>query len=109
MKTELLDQLRSANITKVEAFYSGSGDEGYINEITTIGAEVNSETQGDLETFFWDYVLDRSNASGFHNDEGGCGTIIWDVTADKFVVHHTQYFRSEKDFEPEEIIIEDDE
>lgn len=102
-RTSLLTALRSNNITQVIANYSGSGDEGFIDEINFKPAEPDQPLRRLVDDFFWEDVIGGSNYDGFHNNDGGYGTITWDITADKLVLHHHDYYTDEVDHGEEEI------
>lgn len=105
-RTEILESLRALNITKVTAHYSGSGDEGFIDEIDFEPGEPGQPMRRDLDDFFWD-VLCNSQWSGFWDGEpGGYGQISWDVTTDKMKLQHTDYVRDTLEHPEEEVVFE---
>lgn len=89
-RTEILESLRALNITKVTAHYSGSGDDGFIDEIDFEPGEPGQPMRRDLDDFFWEEVI-QDHHQGFHNGDGGFGTITWNIATDKITLQHNVY------------------
>lgn len=105
-RKQLLETLRGLRVTEVVAEYSGSGDEGFIDDIIFTGGTLPQATQNDLNDFFWDQLVD-SRWSGFWDGEpGGYGKMIWNIVTDRLGVHHTEYMIESKSHD--EDIIEAD-
>jgi hypothetical protein len=102
-REELLARLKELDITQVRASYSGSGDEGFIDQIEFTPYEPAMAMRRDLDDFFWEEVIGATWHEGFHNGDGGYGTITWDIAADKIVLQHNAYISDVKEYEPEEI------
>lgn len=85
-RTELLHKLRDLRISEVVVKYSGSGDEGFIDQISPNPPEVEG-----LEDFFWEDVIGFTSHSGFHNGDGGFGTIVWNIETDSIRMQHNDY------------------
>ncbi len=98
MRSELLIQLREAGITSIECDYSGDGDDGQIDEITAEGGELSQFIDHSLMDFFWDITQDHYE--GFHNGDGGSGTITWDITTDAITLEHQTAVMEYHDQEP---------
>jgi hypothetical protein len=64
--------------TTVHAEYSGYGDSGDIEDI--------SVELPQLRDFLWSLAYDLN--PGFENDDGGQGTIYWDLETDVITVDH---------------------
>ncbi len=90
-RAELLVLLRNANVTGMEASYDGYGDSGNVSELRTTpeGVDVR-EFEERLKDFVWDvaYMLHP----GFEIDDGGEGTLTWDVTKDRIDLDHADFF-----------------
>lgn len=97
-RTELLHKLRDLRISEIVVNYSGSGDEGWIDEINPNPREVEG-----LEDFFWEEVIGSTSHDGFHNGDGGYGTITWNIEADSIRMQHNDYFTDVTVHEVEEI------
>ncbi len=102
-KEACLGLLRNLGVVSVEADYNGWGDEGQVDTITAVKAD-NSEvnlkrhpyllrdndhirTLHDLiEEFSWDAV--QHFHEGFHNNDGGSGTVTIDVVTGHVKIEH---------------------
>ena len=102
-KEAFLSALRSIGVVSIEADYNGWGDEGQVDSITALRAD-NSEvnlkrhpcsiagadhikTLEDLiEEFSWDAV--QHFHDGFHNNDGGSGTVTIDVPTGRVKISH---------------------
>lgn len=75
---------------KVLIEYSGSGDEGYINDITAgpaiEGLAIDTELYQDLEDVAYDLL--EENFGGWEINEGSAGTMTIDVKERKVSIHH---------------------
>lgn len=107
MRSELLTQLREAGIILVDCDYSGYGDDGQINDITPTGGELSKDLKDRLEDFFWDITQDHYE--GFHNNDGGCGTITWQIANDNMTLEHQTAVMEYHDQEPITVEHEDEE
>lgn len=81
--------LQSIDVTKVTTLYSGSGDEGYIDEVAG-DKPIGDDLRRVLFNFFWD-VISSTQWNGFHNGDGGFGEIVWDITTDRITLSHNAY------------------
>jgi hypothetical protein len=91
-KAALFAYLAAAHpsVTRISASYSGSGDEGWVDEVRYYGAndepaELRDEKLGELV----EHVFDHVTPVGFENNEGGEGEIHIYPAALKVVVQHT--------------------
>lgn len=79
---------------KVVIGYSGSNDEGYINDITpeprVEGIEISRDLYEELERIAYDLLEDRH--PGWEINEGSTGTIEIDVKARVTRLHHGENF-----------------
>ena len=109
-KTEVLkftDQLRAAGVTKVTVSYSGDGDEGRAEplsskpqrtiRLTNQACRLTSisSTLGDL--------LEGFAPEGYEDGEGGHGTITFDLQTGKIRVEHNWYELVSNPADPREI------
>jgi hypothetical protein len=102
-KEAFLGALRNIGVVSIEADYNGWGDEGQVDSITALRAdnsEVNlkrypcSITGADhirtledlIEEFSWDAV--QHFHDGFHNNDGGSGTVTIDVPTGRVKIAH---------------------
>jgi hypothetical protein len=99
-RQSLLTALRAIKATEATVQYSGSDDEGFIDEIET-DVEIDGSLYDELSNFFWDEVIGSTQYDGFHNGEGGFGTITWDIATDKIKMNHHAYVRDSISY-PEE-------
>ena len=85
----------------LKVHYSGSGDSGQTDDMTTIPAKLSGlldeqlnekETlRSYLDTFTWEKIEDEE--SGFYNNEGGYGEIIFDVAERTIKMEHNNYIQ----------------
>ena len=70
--------------------YSGSGDEGYINDIQPVpaveGFEIRTDLYHELETVAYDIL--QANFGGWEINEGSAGTMTINVMDRKISIHH---------------------
>ncbi len=87
------DELRTLcmklHITKVDINFSGGGDSGQIDDVSfELGPDVkfSTDTQGDLEKKFSDWAYDYLSSKGvdWYNNEGGQGSMCFDMTSVPF-------------------------
>ena len=81
-RAELLAQLRALGISEVTAEYEGYGDSGNVEDVTVQPAEV--QLPEPLVTAVGDFAwsLAYHHHPGFENNEGGYGTLTWDLRDD---------------------------
>ena len=89
-RAELLVLLRNANVTGIEAHYDGYGDSGNVSEVsaTPEGTSI-SEVDERLRDFVWDIA--SMLHPGFEIDDGGEGTLTWDVTKNRIDLDHADF------------------
>jgi hypothetical protein len=95
----LFDFLKALGIQVLKVHYSGSGDSGQTDDMTTIPDKLSKlldeqlnekETlRSYLDTFTWEKIEDEE--SGFYNNEGGYGEIIFDVAERTIKMEHNNY------------------
>ena len=101
-REDLLTKLRDLGITQVNCYYSGSGDEGFIDEIDFKPAEPDQPIRRDLDDFFWEEII-QMHHEGFHNNDGGYGSLVWNIETDKITLHHHDYIMDEVDHGEKEV------
>jgi hypothetical protein len=91
-RNELLPQLRGLGITEVTAEYEGYGDSGNIEDVTVqpVGIALPDDLATKLGDFAWSVAYHQH--PGFENNEGGYGTLTWDVTADSIALDHADRY-----------------
>lgn len=101
VRKELFDTLKMYGITLIKVQYSGSGDSGQTDDID-ITPEKRHEMLDEkmesgktireaLDEFAWKGIED--NESGFYNNEGGYGEIIFDVAERTVKMEHNNYIQ----------------
>ena len=82
------DKLKAFDKIVIE--YSGSGDEGYVNDIRiepeVEGLEISSQLYSELESQAVDLLYE--NFAGWEINEGSAGHMTIDVKERKVFVHH---------------------
>ncbi|WP_288960850.1 DUF6878 family protein [uncultured Sulfitobacter sp.] len=91
-RAALLVQLRALGVTGVTAEYEGYGDSGNVEDITLqpSGIALPSELSSQLNAFAWGFAYQQH--PGFENNEGGYGTLTWDLTHDSIDLDHADRF-----------------
>lgn len=91
-RTELLRPLRALGITDVTAEYGGYGDSGNIEDVTLqpSGIKLPDDLSARLEDFAWSFAYHQH--PGFENNEGGYGTLTWDISADSITLDHADRY-----------------
>src|SRR5438105_284333 len=109
-KQELLkftEVLKNAGIRAVSVTYSGCGDQGRTEAPQLEGAAGNpidvSDAGGTLDFDVLGDQLAKFVPEGYENDEGGWGTITFDVESGKIRVEHNWYETVSHAEDPREI------
>ena len=91
-RSELLPLLRSLGITEVTAEYEGYGDSGNIEDVTVqpAGIALPDELRTKLGDFAWSVAYHQH--PGFENNEGGYGTLTWDLRNDSITLDHADRY-----------------
>ena len=91
-RAELIAQLRAIGITEVTAAYEGYGDSGNVEDITVQpnGIEIAGDLSTKLEDFAWSFAYEHH--PGFENNEGGYGTLTWDISVDSITLDHADRY-----------------
>ena len=91
-RSGLLPQLRALGITEVIAEYEGYGDSGNIEDVTVqpAGIELPGDLRTKVEDFAWSVAYHQH--PGFENNEGGYGTLSWDIARDSITLDHSDRY-----------------
>ena len=91
-RVALLSELRAVGVTKIEVQYEGYGDSGNIEDVvvTPDTISLSEELRRRVEDFGWDFAYALS--PGFENNEGGYGTLTWDIAADSITLDHADRY-----------------
>jgi len=90
-RADLLLFLRNGDVTGIEARYDGYGDSGNVSEISATPGGIDlSEIDERLRDFVWEMATMLH--PGFEIDDGGEGTLTWDVTKDRIDLDHADFY-----------------
>jgi hypothetical protein len=92
VRAALLAQLRALGVTEVTAEYEGYGDSGNVEDITLQPTEIviPSELSSQLDEFAWAFAYQQH--PGLENNDGGYGTLTWDIVKDSIDLDHADRF-----------------
>lgn len=92
VRKDLRAQLRDLGVTEVTAEYEGYGDSGNVEDLSVMPAELKlpEDLRTKLEDFAWSVAYNQH--PGFENNEGGYGTLTWDVVADGISLDHADRY-----------------
>ncbi|MXY32579.1 MAG: hypothetical protein F4Y60_00495 [Boseongicola sp. SB0664_bin_43] len=89
-RAQLADLLRAKGVERVEAGYDGYGDSGNVNHVAVSPKEIEiKELDTRLADFIWATAYNLN--PGFEIDDGGEGTLTWDVVKDRIDVRHVAF------------------
>ncbi|WP_299628567.1 DUF6878 family protein [uncultured Tateyamaria sp.] len=91
-RAELIVALRVLGVAQVIAEYEGYGDSGNVEDITLQPNEMtlDEDLNRKLEDFAWSVAYNQH--PGFENNEGGYGTLTWDIIADSITLDHADRY-----------------
>lgn len=107
IRAKLLKKFQEIGVSQIEVSYSGYGDSGQLDDITTTPAKVPlREIEFDTITYPWrpgeviqrklgeafeDFIWDEitSRYGGFENNDGGQGELTWDITDNTITLDHS--------------------
>ena len=97
-RNALLPKLRALGITTVDATYDGYGDSGNVNHIACQPQSdgVSNEMHSALEDFIW--MMAYHQSPGFENNDGGEGSVTWDVAADRITIEHANFYTERNEY-----------
>lgn len=81
--------LKGLGVKKIDVSYSGSGDEGYVNEVV-FTPELKDFDRERLNDVLYDY-LDPAHVGDWVNNEGGFGELSIDLETGKVKGHVSFY------------------
>lgn len=97
---ELFNTLEMFKITKLKVHYSGSGDSGQTDDVTTEPAsrselldevmQSGKTIRDAVDEFAWSEGIE-SHEGGFYNNDGGYGEVIFDVKDRTITMAHNNY------------------
>ena len=90
-RAALLSKLRILGIEDIEAAYDGYGDSGNVQDLTVCPP---SAELGELKERLMDFVWEVAYGlhPGFENNDGGEGTVTWNVVDDRIDVDHANFY-----------------
>lgn len=91
-RAALLTELRALGVTLLEVQYEGYGDSGNVEDVTPTPTEIKleSEVNRRVEDFAWDFAYALN--PGFENNEGGYGSLEWNLETDKITISHSNRY-----------------
>ena len=101
-RAELRSALQALGITALEARYDGYADSGTVGEIdlTPSGARLGA-LKPRMADFIWDVAYGLH--PGFEINDGGEGTVIWNVVADRIDVEHADFYTAREDYSHKDV------
>ena len=108
-RVNFLKELRALGADELVSSYDGYGDQGNIEDLGVF-KEVKDEQLGEIKTplklpsemeiklqdFVWTIAYQQS--PGFENNEGGFGTLTWDLKTDKIILEHSNRYLETNDY-----------
>jgi len=91
-RAALLSELRALGVRSIEVQYEGYGDSGNVEDVvvTPDTIALTEVLRLRVEDFGWDFAYALS--PGFENNEGGYGTLTWDIAADSITLDHADRY-----------------
>ena len=91
-RTALFMELRALGVTLLEVQYEGYGDSGNVEDVTPTPTEIKLDTDLNrrVEDFAWDFAYALN--PGFENNEGGYGSLEWNLETDKITISHSNRY-----------------
>ena len=108
-RANFLKELRAMGAHELVSSYDGYGDQGNIEDLGVF-KEVQDEQLGEIKTplqlpagmesklqdFVWAIAYQQS--PGFENNDGGFGTLTWDLKADEITLEHSNRYLETNDY-----------
>ena len=91
-RAALIAQLRALGISEITAEYEGYGDSGNVEDVTVQPADVKLLEPLATEVGDFAWSLAYHHHPGFENNEGGYGTLTWDITGDSITLDHADRY-----------------
>ena len=91
-RAALLSELRAIGVTSIEVQYEGYGDSGNVEDVTVqpVGIALPDELCTKVGDFAWSVAYHQH--PGFENNEGGYGTLPWNIAADSITLDHADRY-----------------
>ena len=91
-RAALLTELRALGVALLEVQYEGYGDSGNVEDVTPTPTEIKLDTDLNrrVEDFAWDFAYALN--PGFENNEGGYGSLEWNLQNDKITISHSNRY-----------------
>ena len=91
-RAALLTELRALGVALLEVQYEGYGDSGNVEDVTPTPTEIKLDTDLNrrVEDFAWDFAYALN--PGFENNEGGYGSLEWNLETDKITISHSNRY-----------------
>ena len=108
-RAHLLKELCKLKVDELTSSYDGWGDSGNVGQISAV--QISKDAEGkelravvkllpDLETalgnFIWSFAYAKS--PGFENNDGGFGTLTWDIKTDNITLEHSNRYMETEAF-----------
>ncbi|UTS82732.1 DUF6878 family protein [Phaeobacter piscinae] len=95
-RAKLREEIKALGVKEVDISYHGGGDEGNIEDaVFSISDTSKLKVPYDLTRRFsdwaWDFICGYHG--GFENNEGGFGTLTWDIASGAITLDHNDYIQ----------------
>ena len=101
LRAKLVPKLRRKGVQSVRFEYDGCGDEGNLRDIIFEPQANAPKNISEVEYALWSVLA--QHFPGFEIDEGGYGTITWNIATDRIKIEHEQNVTSTDSSVVEEI------
>ena len=101
-RAALLAVLREMGVDEIEASYDGYADSGNVQGFTVTPDSVQlAELEPRLADFVWGLAYNLH--PGFEINDGGAGTLTWDVPNDRIDLDHADFYTARNEYLHEDI------
>lgn len=87
-RATLIHKLRALSVTSLTIQYDGYGDSGNVEDLTAEPNDITLPDDLDLDIREFGWLLAYHQHPGFEINEGGYGTLEWDIAADTINLDH---------------------
>ena len=109
VRHHLLEELRKLKAGELTSYYNAYSDSGNVEKISVV--RVSKDAYGNklkepvillrdletiLENFIWSFAYAKS--PGFEINEGGFGTLTWDLETDTITLEHSNRYTKTEDY-----------
>lgn len=109
-KQQLCEAMRAAGVKHVTIEYSGSGDEGFMGDVSYQGDGGTELPDTEPLLAEWsalhDRALEAAGLDGYWNNDGGCGHISLNVETGELTISHGWYETVYNEDGPKEVDVE---